>query len=230
MALAASVSQSTVSDVERGYVDTLSIRAIKSVLVALDARLVHEVRWRGGQLDRLLDEGHASLATAVVEILGATGWEVRVEVSYSHFGERGSMDILAWHAASRTLLVIEIKSELTSVESTLRKLDEKERLAPMVAAERCGWRPRAVGVLLVVRESSTDRARAHRAGALLSAALPTRGVAVKAWLRRPEGGLRGLWFLSPTDGGGSKRPAGGVDRVRRSGRSHCSTCPRAMRL
>lgn len=157
----------------------------------------------------------------MVEILGVAGWQMRVEVSYSHFGERGSMDILAWHEASRTLLVIEIKSELTSVESTLRKPDEKERLAPMVSAERFGWRPRAMGVLLVVRESSADRARAGRPASLLSAAVPTRSVAVKAWLRRPEGGLRGLWFLSSADGGGGMRPGGGVDRVRRSVRSPC---------
>lgn len=215
LAGAAGVSQSTVSDLERGHLDTLSMRTIKAVLAVLGARLVTDVRWRGGQLDRLLDEGHAALGAAVMEILGDREWQVRVEVSYSHFGERGSIDILAWHAATRTLLVVEIKTELTSIEATLRKLDEKERLAGRVARERFGWQPSAIGVLLVLRENSTNRARAGRATVILAAALPVRSAAARAWLRRPTGRLRGLWFLSPTDGGGGKRRSGGPDRVRR---------------
>ncbi len=214
LARAAGVSQSTVSDLERGHLDTLSMRAIKAVLAVLDARLVTEVRWRGGQLDRLLDEGHAALAAAMIEILGDRDWQVRVEVSYSRFGERGSIDILAWHAATRTLLVVEIKTELTSIEATLRKLDEKERLAASVARERFGWQPLAIGVLLVLRESSTNRARAGRTAAVLAAAFPARSVAARAWMRRPAGRLRALWFLSPTDGSGDKRRSGGPDRVR----------------
>ncbi|CAN5729084.1 hypothetical protein BH20CHL5_BH20CHL5_08710 [soil metagenome] len=219
LARAATVSQSTVSAVERGHLDTLSLRTIKAVVAALDGRLVHEVRWRGGHIERLMDEGHASLASEVVGILADRGWQVRVEVSYSHFGERGAIDILAWHATSRTLLVVELKTELTSIESTLRKLDEKERLATSVARERFGWRPVAVGVMLIVREGPTDRARARRAEVLLAAALPSRSVAARAWLRQPSGGIRGLWFLSPTDRGGSKRRTGGPDRVRRPGRT-----------
>ena len=183
LARAAAVSQSTVSAVERGHLDTLSLRTIKAVVAALDGRLVHEVRWRGGHIERLMDEGHASLASEVVGILADRGWQVRVEVSYSHFGERGAIDILAWHATSRTLLVVELKTELTSIESTLRKLDEKERLATSVARERFGWRPVAVGVMLIVREGPTDRARARRAEVLLAAALPSRSVAARAWLR-----------------------------------------------
>lgn len=232
------MSQSTVSDLERGHLETLSMRAIKAVLVALDARLVPEVRWRGGQLDRLLDEGHASLSAVMIGILGHRDWQVQVEVSYSRSGERGSIDILAWHAVTRTLLVVEIKTELSSVEATLRKLDEKERLAGGIARERFGWDPVTVGVLLVVRDSSTDRARARRAGALLAAALPAGSSAARTWLRRPVGTMRGLWFLSSTDGSGDKRRTGGPDRVRRTrgataereGRSRATGCkPRSGR-
>lgn len=219
LALAAAVSQSTVSNIERGHLDSLSLRVVKAVIGALDGRLVSEVRWRGGQIDRLLDERHASLASEVVRILVDAGWEVRVEVSYARFGERGSIDILAWHAASRTLLIVEVKSELTSIEATLRKLDEKERLAAVVASERFGWRPDHIGVMLIVREGPTDRARARRAGALLAAALPSRSVAARSWLRRPTGGIRSLWFLSPTAGGGTKRRTGGPYRIRRSPRA-----------
>ncbi len=60
LARAAAVSQSTVSAVERGHLDTLSLRTIKAVVAALDGRLVHEVRWRGGHIERLMDEGQTS--------------------------------------------------------------------------------------------------------------------------------------------------------------------------
>jgi len=219
LALAAAVSQSTVSDIERGHLDSLSLRIVKAVIGALDGRLASEVRWRGGQMDRLLDEGHASLAGDVVKILADAGWEVRIEVSYSRFGERGSIDILAWHAASRTLLVVEVKSELTSIEATLRKLDEKDRLAAAIAQERFGWRPEVIGVMLIVREGPTDRARARRAGALLEVALPSRSIAARSWLRQPCEGIRSLWFLSPTAGRGTKRSTGGPDRIRRGRRA-----------
>ncbi len=51
-----------------------------------------------------------------------------------------SIDILAWHAASRSLLVIELKTELVDVQETVGTLDRKRRLAAQVAAER-GWKP-----------------------------------------------------------------------------------------
>jgi hypothetical protein len=83
------------------------------------------------------------------------------------FGERGSIDLLAWHESSRTLLVIELKTELTSVEETLRRHDSKVRLAPGIARERFGWirpwsrgssccrrtGPRAVGSRSIARPS-----------------------------------------------------------------------------
>jgi hypothetical protein len=40
-------------------------------------------------------------------------------VTFSIYGERGSIDLLAWHSETRTLLVVELKSELTSIEETL---------------------------------------------------------------------------------------------------------------
>ena len=77
-------------------------------------------------------------------LLGAAGWMVRPEVSYSEWGERGSIDLLGWHASTRSLLIVEVKSELASVEETLRKHDEKVRLGSVVASRRLGWSPLTV--------------------------------------------------------------------------------------
>jgi transcriptional regulator with XRE-family HTH domain len=196
LATRAGVSQDVISLMERGRLERVSIKMIRRVTQALDAELSMTVRWRGGDLDRLVDEGHAGLIGAVVELLRRLGWQVRAEVSYSEYGERGSIDILAWHPASRTLLVIEVKTELTSVEETLRKHDEKARLASRVALKQFGWHPRTTSRLLVLPDLSTPRRRVERHAAVLAVAYPVRGIAVRSWLGTPVDAISGLLFVA----------------------------------
>jgi Holliday junction resolvase-like predicted endonuclease len=72
-------------------------------------------RWRGGELDRLLNARHAQLSGNVLRWLERSGWQVAPEVSFSIYGERGFIDLFAWHAPTRTLLVIEIKTEIVEI-------------------------------------------------------------------------------------------------------------------
>ena len=81
LAAAARVSQTTVSLIERGHADRASLQTIKAVAGALDARLVLEIRWHAGDLDRLLDSGHARLSGVLVRRLRDWGWDARVEVT-----------------------------------------------------------------------------------------------------------------------------------------------------
>jgi transcriptional regulator with XRE-family HTH domain len=81
LATAAGVSQTLVSVVERGHLDGVTMGTLRSMLAGLDARGELDVRWRGGALDRLLDERHASLVGRVVELVQSAGWVVRVEAS-----------------------------------------------------------------------------------------------------------------------------------------------------
>jgi len=172
----------------------------------LEARSEPTITWRGGDLDRLLDARHARLAGLVVDWLRALGWRVDVEVTYASFGERGSIDILGWWPMARIALVIEIKSELASVEATLRKLDEKARLTiDSIAETRFGERPRAVARLLVLPDSTTERRRVGRAESVLGAALPSRGTLLRRWLRAPSGPTRGLLFVADTNPGSKRR-------------------------
>jgi transcriptional regulator with XRE-family HTH domain len=196
VAVRAGVSQSLVSFIERGRFDRVSINAIRTVAAALGAELVLFLRWRGGEIDRMLDEGHAALAGAVIAALQRDGWQVRTEVSYSAYGERGSIDILAWHALTRTLLVVEVKTELNSVEETLRKHDEKARLAPRVAREQFGWPATMASRLLALPDLSTPRRRVERQAPVLAVAYPTRGWAVRSWLKGPVGRVSGLVFVT----------------------------------
>ena len=91
----AGVSAGVVSLVECGRLERVSLAKLRSIAQALDADFVIQLRWRGGDLDRLLDEGHATMVGVVAKLLKSSGWLVRVEVSYSVYGERGSIDVLA---------------------------------------------------------------------------------------------------------------------------------------
>lgn len=229
LAAAARVSQTLVSRIERGHLDFVSLPAIQRVLAALDARLILDVSWRGGMLDRLLDERHAALVERVTALLSASGWDVRVEVSFSHFGERGSFDILAWHAATRSLVAIEVKSELTAIELTLRQFDVKRRLATIVARERFGWDPATVSSLLVMPEDSSARRRIGEHGATFAAAFPTPGGSVRRWLREPAGSISAAWLLSPSRAATAKRTPATAHRVRLANRPPPSRAASARR-
>ncbi len=193
------VSQGAISLLERGRIDGMPIRMLRRILGGLDAELVVTVRWRGGDLDRLLDARHARLGDDIVRRLKADGWMVVPEVSFSVYGERGSIDILAWHAPTRTLLVIELKSELTSVEETFRRQDVKVRLGAQIALERFGWNASVVARLLVFPEHRSIRRQVEDKAQLFSSVYPARNVEIRRWLRQPVGVLSGLQFVPDTN-------------------------------
>jgi transcriptional regulator with XRE-family HTH domain len=212
----AGVSQATVSTAENGHIRTLSLGTVRRLFEAVDAGFEGLVFWRGGALDRLLDERHALLVGASVARLSRLGWRVIVEATYSIYGERGSIDVLAGHDRTRSLFVAEVKSELVSVEEVGRKTDEKLRLARRnLCRERFGWTPVAAARVLVLPDSDSARRSVARHAPVLDAAFPVRGRAVTRWLRRPSEDLSGILFVSninPRDRNGGR---GGHQRVRR---------------
>ncbi len=126
---------------------------------------------------------------------GLPEWVSLPEVSFSIYGERGIIDILAWHAPTRSLLVIELKTELADIQETLGTLDRKVRLARAIAKDR-GWDAKTVSAWLVVADGSTNRRRVAAHSATFRAALPDDGPAVRAWLRQPAAQVRALSFLA----------------------------------
>jgi len=214
VALKTGLSQAIVSRIEQGSIERLTVATLRKVASALGAQAVISVRWRGADLDRLFDEGHALLVATVVEFLTQRGWEVHPEVSYSVYGERGSIDVVGWHAASRTLLIVEVKTELVSLEETIRKMDEKTRLAPEVVADRFGWQPLFRSHLLVLPSTSTQRRRVERHAAVLNLAVPLRGRALREWVEAPDRAVGGLMFVSITTGARGKRGALSRKRIR----------------
>jgi transcriptional regulator with XRE-family HTH domain len=214
LARAAKLSRSKISRLERGLIDAMTIGDVDRAARALGAVLDIRVRWHGEQLDRLLDEGHARLVELVVTLLRASGWEVAVEVSYSIWGERGSIDVFAFHRLSGIVLVVEVKSIVPDSQATLHGMDRKVRLAREIAEER-GWACRHVARILVIGDSATSRRRVERLTATYNVAFPLRGVNVRRWLRAPVGSISGLLFLSYAHDARITPPTAGRLRVRR---------------
>jgi hypothetical protein len=169
---------------------------VRQVAVALDVRIELLPRSRSADLDRLVNARHAGLGESVLDrFLAIPAWIARPEVSFGVYGERGVVDILAWHAARRALLVIELKTEIVDVGELLGTLDRKRRLGREIA-EPLGWHPQTTSAWLIVAEGMTNRRRIAAHAATFRAALPDDGRTVRAWLRRPgEEGDRGAGVL-----------------------------------
>jgi len=196
----AGVSRSQVGRIERGESRRLSVETLDRVAEALGARADLRLLWEGEGLDRLLDAAHASLVEWVVRRLGALGWDVAVEVSFSSYGERGSIDVLAFHPGGRALLVIEVKSVTPDMQAVLGGLDRKARLGPGIARER-GWEPVAVARVLVLGDTRTNRRRLEAHAATVRAVLPAGTREITSWVADPVAPApRGVWFVSDVRG------------------------------
>ena len=118
-------------------------------------------------------------------------WAFRPETSFAIYGERGVIDILAWHAGHRALLVIELKTDIVDVNDLVGAVDRKRRLAAQVAAG-FGWVPETVSVWVIVADGRTNRARIAVHNAMLRAAFPTDGRSIGGWLRDPARAVSAL--------------------------------------
>jgi len=214
---AAGISRQLVAKVESGDIATVQLQTLNAVVQALGGSLDITVRWHGEGLDRLLDAAHAVLIESILERLGRAGWEAVVEASFAIRGERGSVDILALHRPTATVLVVEVKSVVPDSQATIATLDRKARLAPEIARDR-GWPCRQVGRLLVIGESTTARRRVELLESTYQTAFPERGRAVGSWIRRPSGTFAGLTFLPFATPGGTTNRVTGRQRVRRASR------------
>jgi transcriptional regulator with XRE-family HTH domain len=143
------VSRSTIVRVERGHAESATVRTLMRIAGALGTTISVRILWQGEGLDRLLDAAHADLTETVLRLLRDSGWEVATEVSFNVRGERGTIDILAFHRPTESLLVIEIKSVVPDLQAMLGTIDRKVRLAVGIARER-GWRVDTVSRLLVL--------------------------------------------------------------------------------
>jgi hypothetical protein len=173
----------------------MTIDVLRRCAAVLEVTLDIVPRWRGADLAHLMDEDHATLQAAWADRLRRWGWEVRVEVSFSQYGDRGRVDLLCWHPVHRVLLIGEVKGELVDVQALLGGLDVKVRVGPRLG-RNAGWpAPALTAPLLIVRHRTTARARIARLAPLF-ANYVHRGRAAVGCLRHPERLVGGLLILS----------------------------------
>jgi transcriptional regulator with XRE-family HTH domain len=195
VAAGAGVGRETVSRLERGLIDGMTVGNLRAVSRALQMPAIVNLGWRSPEVERLRDARHATLVEAVARLLGELGWQMVPEFTFSEFGERGSVDGLAWHPVHRALLIAEIKTRIWDLQDMLSTLDRKRRLVPALMRREHGWRAESLGVVLTMREKSTHRHLIERHSATFRGALPDRQIEVRRWLEKPSGNLRGIWFL-----------------------------------
>ena len=207
---------------ESGNARGLRVGTLFDAADGLGASVDLRLRWSGENLDRLLDAAHSALVEDLLTLLRGEGWEVAVEVSFSIYGERGSIDVLAFHGGTATLLVCEVKSVVPDAQALFSGLDRKVRLAPRVARDR-GWAAESVAALVVVGDSGTARRRVANLETSFATAFPLRGWAVRRWLASPTGAVRALMFLPGARPGGVRRTGSSSRRVRRATSAQRST-------
>lgn len=163
VALAAGVSKATVSRIERGHFDALSVHVLLRVAAVLEIRIDWMPRWRGGELDRMVNAGHAAMHEAAALAFEGTDWLLSPETTFAIYGERGVIDILCFHPPTGSLLIIELKTDIVDVQGLIGAVDRYRRLAPQIARER-GWSVSSVSSWVLLRETPSNHRRlgAHR--------------------------------------------------------------------
>ena len=222
VAARAGVSDSLISRMERGHLDEMTVGSIRAVATALEIRIDLTARWRAGDLDRLLNARHSELHEVVARHFAEQlpEWVLQPEVSFAVYGERGIIDIFAWHPRLRALLVIELKTDIADVNELVGTVDRKGRHAIRIAIDR-GWigprdpRP-SVSIWVIVASGHTNRRRIQAHSAMLRAAFPVDGRVIAAWLRRPDRSVRALSFWPDPSRATVGRGFSPVRRVRRA--------------
>jgi transcriptional regulator with XRE-family HTH domain len=195
VAAAARVSPTIVGRIEHGRLETIPIGSLRRVAQAVDARVDLIARWQGGDLSRLINARHAAMHEAMAQAFAASSeWHAEPEVSFSIYGERGIIDILAWHPGTRSILVVELKTELVDVNELMGTLDRKRRLAAEIARQR-SWQPNSVSTWVVLADSRTNRRALSIHETLLRTKFPDDGRRVRGWLHHPDAPMLALSFL-----------------------------------
>lgn len=196
LARAAGVPREDIIRIEAGFAGCIRLDRLRRVFDAAGGRTRLGVWWDGAAADRLLDERHAAIVERTLRVFERRGWAAAPEVSFSEFGERGSVDVLAGLRSALAVAICEVKTDFGSLEETNRVLDMKERLAPVIAERRLGWRPRIVGRILIVPATSSIRRVIAAHDRTMGSLYPARSREVRAWLHAPAAPLRGIWFVS----------------------------------
>ena len=185
LAQRAGLSQSFVSRFERGVTEAVTASAIERMFRALGitAELRAELPVVSGERPQA-DAVHAWICGYVGRRLSSLGWDVRHEVEVGAGRFRGWIDVLAYRAADRSLLINECKTDILDIGAIQRATSWYEREA-WSAARRLGWRPVGTVTALLLLDSAQVEARLRANRLLLAASFPGRAAQISPWIEQP---------------------------------------------
>lgn len=193
------VSQSQVSRFEAGRIEVVSLstaaRFLDSMGIRASLTLDHPLVARS---DRQRDAAHARCLAYVAGRIARMGWEVRREVEIHHGRSHGWIDVFGFHAATRSAVVVEVKSAVPDLGATQRTLGWYTRMA-WAAGRSFGWPIRRVGAALLVLATKANQARLAENAQLTIQAFPVRAARLSDWLTAPvaDSGGAALALIDP---------------------------------
>jgi hypothetical protein len=137
---------------------------------------------------------------------------------------RGWIDLLAYQPRFRTLLVIEVKTEIHDIGAIERSINLYRRESGRVA-RRFGWRPNHVLAVLLVLQSRANDGRIASDSEVFAAAFPGRAIELRSVIEGSVDPLAGRYlamidprsrrsiWLWPTRSDGRRSPAPYVDYI-----------------
>lgn len=192
----AGISRDVAQKIEHGDGATVSMVLVRKYAAAFDLRVDFLLLGRGAEVARLLDEEHAQIVAEIAAFLKRNGWIVEPEASFNVYGDRGRVDLLAYHAATKTVLVIEVKTILTDLGDTFGSLNVKQRVVRTMARER-EWEMETAGTLLAVADTVASRGVVRDHPALFDE-FEMLASGIRRWLAHPIGARRMLLWVKPS--------------------------------
>jgi transcriptional regulator with XRE-family HTH domain len=194
-----SVSRGYVAAIERAYGNpTLDVVERITDALELEASIVvrQPVVIEGHQQRDLV---HGVCSGYVARRLHALGWQTARELEVIQGRSHGWIDLLAFHPATRTLLVVEIKTALLDLGLAERQLAWYGRAAGEVA-RRQGWYPRRIVSWLLVLSSEEVEVVLRHNSELLRQSFPSRAPDMLDWLALGQHQVvgRGLALIDPS--------------------------------
>jgi transcriptional regulator with XRE-family HTH domain len=174
LAVRAGVSRSMIARVESATVNvSLDVAAGVCDALGVQVDLTFRTPFIAERPQR--DPAHARCSSYVQHRLEAVGWTVAREVEVVHGRSHGWIDLLAFEPRLRSLLIVEVKTELDDLGRIERTLSWYERDG-WGAARRLLWRPArmATWLLVLATDVNDERIRANRD--LLARAFEARAV------------------------------------------------------
>lgn len=140
---------------------------------------------------------HAICIGAVQRVFEAAGLATATEEPITFNGTERWIDLLAFDARIRRLVIVEVKTELRDVGELQRQLRRYE-LAAIQAAMRHDWRPESVQIMIILLQTTAAEEAVGINRHLLARIAPMRGrTAIGAALAGGESTGWGLVMLDP---------------------------------